>query len=301
MNKNLILFLSAIAIFFSACGGDDDGGSSVTPTDTNVNRNVVTANAPKEVTRLEFPKLSTSNSIVIVHKTDGYGVTYSVEWDYEKKSQRWSCYAMTNTSTSGGAGYNSPFEEDPDLPTAMRFADTNAMYTGSGFTRGHICPSADVQCSKEANHQTFYYTNMQPQYWNFNAGDGYEGIWVKMENYVRKIANGLKDHNGYTDTLYICKGGTIDDANILMRVKNQLIVPKYFYMALLVKNSSGYKAMAFWAEHVNATAPNAKLADYAITIDELERKTGIDFFCNLPDETENHVESTLSLKSWALE
>ena len=178
------------------------------------------------------------------------------------------------------------------------------MYSGSGYTRGHICASADRQYSKEANHQTFYYTNMQPQYYNFNAGENYDGVWVQMENYVRKVANSLKN----TDTLFVCKGGTIDNENqIIERVKGQLIVPKYFYMALLKKvfnsqkNAYEYSAIALWAEHVNATEPNAKLGnDHAITVDELERRTGIDFFCNLPDDTENHVEGVFSVKSWGL-
>ena len=87
---------------------------------------------------------------------------------------------------------------------------------------------------------------------------------------------------------------------ILERIKGQLIVPKYFFMALLEKNANGYKALAFWTEHLNHTVPNAHLADYAITIDALEEKTGIDFFCNLPDDTEDKVEKSLSLISWAL-
>ena len=37
-----------------------------------------------------------------------------------------------------------------------------------------------------------------------------------------------------------------------------------------------------------------------VTIDELEKKTGIDFFCNLPDKTEKEVESKIALKAWGL-
>ncbi|MBR5918522.1 MAG: DNA/RNA non-specific endonuclease, partial [Prevotella sp.] len=70
-----------------------------------------------------------------------------------------------------------------------------------------------------------------------------------------------------------------------------MIVPKYFYMAVLCKNTQGYKAIAFWAQHLNSDHSNDNLIDYVISIDELENRTGIDFFCNLPDYIEDAVEA----------
>ena len=116
-----------------------------------------------------------------------------------------------------------------------------------------------------------------------------------MEDRMRKwIAN-----SPATDTMYVCKGGTIDnEANIIERVKGQLIVPKYFYMAILYKNSEGYKAIAFWAENINVDHSGDNLRDYVMSIDRLEELTDIDFFCNLPDDIENKVEATTSTQSW---
>lgn len=295
MNKKLSYFLyTCLAVLtLSACSNDDD---DTTPY-ANINRNVVTSNVPKNITRLEFPHLKGGNNIVLVHKTSDGKINYSVEWDYAKKSNRWTCYPMTNHSSKGGAGRYDHFEEDPDLPQAMRFSSSNSMYTGSGFDRGHLCASYDRQYSTEANKQTFYYSNIQPQYHAFNAGSNYDGLWIQMEQFLQKRASALKDG----DTIYVCKGGTIDSEDmILTRIKNQLIVPKYFFMALLAKNNSGYMAMAFWTEHLSYPVPNANLVDYAITIDALEEKTGIDFFCNLPDNIEDQVEKTLTPISWAL-
>lgn len=297
MNKILSLLpLATIILMLSACGSDGNsqsGGSS----STNTNRNIVNSTTPKEVVRLEFPHLHSTNSIVLVHRTTGtQDVSYSCEWDYEKKAQRWSCCAMTNKTTKGGVGRVGTFEEDPDLPTAMRFSDTSEMYSGSGFTRGHMIASADIQYSRDANHSTFYYTNIHPQYYDFNAGNNYEGIWVRMESWVRKKAESLKDG----DTLFVCKGGTIDkESQIMMRIKNQLIVPKYFFMALLMKTGSEYKAIGLWAEHQNKI-DSSEISSHAITIKELESLTGIDFFCNLPDDIEQRVEGNVSPISWGL-
>lgn len=282
------LFLIALsAMCFVACDKSDDEGSS---SEANVNKN--NTSIQPLLGRLEFPKVKGGSSMVIIHKTaDAYsnGVNYAVEWDSEKKSSRWTCYQMIykdNMKFTGGAGRANEFKEDPDLPQSLRLADTNAAYKGSGFTRGHICPSADRQYSVAANAQTYYFTNIQPQYYNFNAGDNYTSAWVRLENKVRDWAK-----VSTTDTLYVVKGGTIEDSQLLMTIKNELRVPKYFFVALLMKNHLGYKAIGFWMEH--KTTPytgQEKLSSYAVNIHTLEARTGIDFFCNLPDKVEKEVE-----------
>ena len=290
--KICLPLLLAIPIVVS-CSKDDDEGESMV---ANVNRND-TSKEPA-LQRLEFPHVKGGNSRVIIHTTnDQYGINYSVEWDCDKRSQRWSCYQMYASNrvqatkryypdnSKGELQY--PF--DPDLPAGSYFKSD--PYWGSGYDHGHICPSADRLYSVTANVQTFYLTNMQPQRNIFNAG-----LWQSMENKLRVwiTASSKKE-----DTLYVCKGGTIDVVEseggikdpILTTLANGLIVPKYFYMALLRKSSTGYKALAFWAEHLNEDHSNDNLSDYIINIRELERRTGIDFFCNLPDDIENEVET----------
>ena len=73
---------------------------------------------------------------------------------------------------------------------------------------------------------------------------------------------------------------------------HELLVPKYFYMALLHynKETDSYHSIAFWTDHIDGTQSVKNLADYAISIKELEKRTGIDFFCNLPDVIEEAVE-----------
>jgi endonuclease G len=164
----------------------------------------------------------------------------------------------------------------------------------SGYDHGHICPSADRQYSKEANYQTFYMTNMQPQLKEFNQTDY---LWEYMEQQVRKWTP-----NTIGDTLFVCKGGTIDTENqILTRIQGKMIVPKYFYMALLSKKKGQYSALAFWAEHKKTEKSKTHyLRNYVITIDELEARTGIDFFCNLPDGIEHKVESKVAYNYWGI-
>ena len=124
---------------------------------------------------------------------------------------------------------------------------------------------------------------MQPQVHGFNAG-----VWQNMETKVRDIAS--RYNYTFCDTLYICKGGTIDKPeHVLETTGKGLLVPKYFFMAVLRVKNGVYNAMGFWIEH--KASNDKKLAKYAVSIKELEAKTGIDFFCNLPDNIEYAVEN----------
>jgi len=235
-----------------------------------------------------------------VHKTnDKYGVNFSTEWDTSIKSQRWSCYQMYNSNTGGGAGrydsYANGYPHDEDMPKAYLLPGD--PYRGSGYQHGHICPSADRQYSKEANRQTFFLSNMQPQLKEFNEVDY---IWERMEKQVRSWNVGK-----FRDTLYVCKGGTIDGGRTIGFIgsgANRIPVPKYFFMAVLCKNSQGYKAIGLYVEHKRYGKKEA-VADYVVNIRQLETLTDIDFFCNLPDNIENQVE-TLDIdntkRTWGL-
>ena len=251
---------------------------------------------PAEITHLEFPKVKGGSSEVIVHSTTQYGMTYALEWDHTKRAQRWTCFEITaanrvknwsrykwNSTSWGG----DPFQLDPKVPKneqpPVRGEFSGSYYPDGGksyYQRGHICASEDRVYSKDANEQTFYMTNMMPQVGNFNGK-----IWAKLEERVRTLALS-------TDTLFVCKGGTIDNSEqILGYTRSRFIVPRYFFMALLAKNNLGYKAIGFWVEHLNEDHSNDKLGIYAVNIADLEKKTGIDFFCNLPDDIEKQVET----------
>lgn len=313
-----ILFGMSMALF-SCGGGDDDGDNSgAKPSEVNVNRNSVYADVA--ATRAEVPHLQGGNSEFIVYRVNDISfdtdrVNFCVEWDKTLKSNRWTCYILTKknlkkntTRWSPSAGERQyPFDtQNLTMNDYFTKSDNEDCYSRSGFDHGHLCPSNDRLYSKDVNKQTFYMTNMQPQYAVFNGSSKehqYSGLWINMENFVYSIASGNKF--GANDTLFICKGGTIDqESQILMRVDNKMIVPRYFYSAVVWKHAStgNYSGLAFWFEHTNVYHGNDKLKNYAISIDELETKLGgkIDFFCNLPDNVENKVEKTAATLDFGL-
>ena len=314
MQKAASVCLAIAALTFAACSSDDqnNGSSNGSAGEANSNKNTVTTESA--VARIEFPKLKGNGSIVIVQRTNTMpdGINYAIEWDTAKKSQRWSSFRMYNNNFKGNAGRYNPetnpgnhrgepqYPFDPQLP-ANYYPDRDYIY-GSGFQHGHIIASEDRQLSKESNYQTFFLTNMQPQYGRFNGYEGaQQGIWLRMENKVRSWAPTSQNKG---DTLYVCKGGTIDTINgksgVLNKIQGKMIVPKYYFMAVLYGNSKGYRAIGLWAEHKNQWGTEDEFTDYVVTIDELEKLTGIDFFCNIPDAMERSVEDHVAYKAWGL-
>lgn len=281
---------------------DTDGDSTFAPPTSSNNRNRNDASREPALSRLEFPKVKgADSSLVIIHTTnDAYGINYSVEWDTKKKAQRWSCYQMNSSTikknTSRYYSNTDQYPMDPELPAA--YYTSGDLYWGSGFSHGHICPSADRLYSAEANKQTFFLTNMQPQYAMFNSGNDFDSPWCRLEDRVRSWAG-----NATFDTLYVVKGGTIENHQLLTRIRGELRVPKYFFVAMLGKTKTGYRAIGFWMEHDNKDHGGEPLSAYAVNIRELERLTGIDFFCNLPDDIEEEKE-TLSVdnacRAWGI-
>ncbi len=315
-SRLLLFFLSATLL--TACGDDENdyiiGGSYVKPSDTgnqsgsqdngNDGSNTST-DVASVIKRLEFPKTrDTNGSFVIVHnallnaKTGERGVNYCVEWDPTLHAQRWCCYQMYGKVENGvmqgtrgeftdryyadNDGSLSIYCQYPnDTCVAEKYRFTKDPFKSSGFDHGHICPSADRLGSAEANYQTFFMTNMMPQVNGFNSK-----IWATMETQVRTWA-------GKFDTLYVCKGGTIDKAENIVKYlgsgDNKIPVPKYFFMALLGRKGADYSALGFWINS-NSNSSN-DIRPYVVNIGTLEKNTDIDFFCNLSDDIEGTIEN----------
>ena len=312
MKKSIYhLTLLCAALCLAACNKEDSGNS--TPSNQDKPTSLIGNEAKAYQQRLEVPKVK-DQSMFIVHSTTKYGVTYTEEWDKDQRTQRWAAYSITDanavsnwkrenwrgTTWKGAYWDGDPFQEDSIIPYMYR---THASdHYNNGFDRGHIVNSQDRLMSQNANGQTYYLSNMQPQLNSFNAG-----IWLNMENWVHNL--------GFNKTkrkmLYVAKGGTTtptasipnplltaQEVYDLTRRSCSIPVPRYFWMAILrLDNNDQYHAIAFWAEHKNNQ--DSKIKNYTISIDELEARTGIDFFPNLPDDVEAGVEAKRDLTDWS--
>lgn len=321
--KKLLVSLMMTAVLATAvtsCGDQEEDdfvlGKNDTPSGNTDKPQGVNTPPSAYALRIEVPKLS-DKGIFVEHSTSYKGdsvMTYCLEYDAAAMHSRWIAFRFDGlTSVSNVGRSDEPFVDDPDLPSACRVGSNGfgSQYYGldgklqslsSGqFDRGHLCASADRYMSREANEQTFYMSNMSPQMSKFNSP-----YWSSYENYVQKKGR----TPSFADTLYVVKGGTITSDKILGYVPRnngtRVSIPAYYFMALLKCKNGTYEAMAFWMKHeiyskyTETSAPNSELAAHIITIDELEEKTGIDFFHNLPDDIETSVEAKFTTSAWGL-
>ena len=209
---------------------------------------------------------------------------YSFLWDYSNLVAPWVADPLCVWNMSGKTGRTDAWALDPLLPANKQpvltrgFSDGNAGW----FARGHQIASADRQTSYSSNAMTFYGTNMTPQINNgFNAD-----IWANLEGKVRSWA-------GRSDTLYVVTGCVIDykkGETVKYAVDNygkKVTVPTAYYKVVLryMKNStvgySGYSACAVWLDHKVYSTKNID-SKYSMSVKDLEKKVGMDFFVNLP-------------------
>lgn len=293
----LTLMLGAIAPSIIVSCGDD------TPNWTPSNGNGNSSYTPSSdiAARMETPRiLSDGLTVVVSHDVAINGkkvVTYELEYDKSKFHSRWVAFRFDGNTRAQSVGRSDePFMDDPSLSSTLHIGYKGF---GPGYDRGHLCASADRLYDRTANEQTFYMSNMSPQLSSFN-----QGYWVTLESQVQKLGRSKT----FSDTLYVVKGGTIKEGQIKSYITrnngNKVAVPKYYYMALLKVKNGVYNSIAFWMEHkeygysYNNKAPLSEIMNHAVSVNELEQLTGIDFFPNLPDATEEKVEDQKDINTW---
>ena len=293
----LSLSLLSSCLFITSCDDDDnDFNGKIEITDENRNANDASTDA--SLARWEMPATDTSCDYITHYTSDGL-LNYAMEYSKEKMHSRWVAYRYDSKLKAQVTSRSDEWGVEP-------FYNNNKTYqiaTGffGGYNRGHLVGSAERLYSHEANVQTFYMSNMSPMNGNFNSI-----YWGEIETLVRNWGRNC----GAGDTLYVVKGGALDSLLATTTVKNtlgetvQMAVPKYYYIAVLSLSSEGKaKAIGFWIEHKDfkdSSLSNLKKIRQAAacTIDELEERTGIDFFCNVPDCIENIVEARYTRSSW---
>lgn len=229
----------------------------------------------------ELPRPSGhSRDLLVTHRLEDGRINYSLEYDTERRHARWVAFTFDDVNSVKAVKRTDAWAWDPQLPRRL---STESMFRGSGYSRGHLVASEDRSHTTEANAQTFYYSNMSPQLQEHNGG-----IWARLENKVQAWGRDAR----LRDRLYVAKGGTIADGQVLEeRVAGKIVVPRYYWMALVSERQGTYHGIAFLTEHRRYERAESDLKGLAMSIDELESMTGLDLFYNLPDELEQVVEA----------
>ncbi|MEM0995149.1 MAG: DNA/RNA non-specific endonuclease [Bacteroidota bacterium] len=207
---------------------------------------------------------------------------YALSYNEQHEIADWVAYELTRAQLN----QNRVRREDnyrPDPKVRSKTA-TTYDYRGSGYDRGHLVPVGDRKFSFEAMDETFFMSNISPQERHFNGG-----IWRELEELVRDWARKYRK-------VYVVAGPILSEKPKDYIGKNEVSVPPAFYKVVLDLSEPELKGIGFIIPNERSDEP---LQNFATTIDEVEKRTNIDFFPDLmEDELEGKLESQFDNRLW---
>ncbi|UZO80101.1 DNA/RNA non-specific endonuclease [Aquimarina sp. ERC-38] len=213
---------------------------------------------------------------------------YTLSYNEDRGTANWVSWHLSK-AWRGSASRCNCFEEDRSLPSSF-FRVSSSDYSGSGFDRGHICPSADRTFSSGGNANTFFMTNMAPQ-----APDNNQKSWADFENYLRSL---LDDNEIHIISGVAGSGGTGREGFRRTIANGAVSVPDSFWkVALIIPNGTNDINRVTTSSRVLAiNVPNdqnisTNWRNFRTSIDAIERLTGYDFYENLPNQVEAVLEA----------
>ena len=226
---------------------------------------------------IEIPTITEKRSDrVITHK--GYTVSYNYDW----KIPNWVAYELTDVEVEGEVPRYDRFKPDPMVP--QNETATTDDYKYSGYDRGHMAPAADMKWDEQVMKESFYLSNICPQNPNLNGG-----VWKDLEEQVRNLAI-------EKGRIFVVCGPIVNNISTTIGA-NKVVVPQAFYKVLLQEDNGEIHTIGFIYENVSGRKP---MSTYAMSVDEVEKLTKIDFFPSLPDKIENKVEAEVDFSKWTV-
>ena len=205
---------------------------------------------------------------------------YTLSYNEDNEQAEWVAYELIGHKGKQKHYQRPFFIKDPNVTTGS--ADWK-NYKNSGYDKGHLCPAGDMISDKKGYDETFYTSNISPQLHAFN-----EGIWNRLEQKTRYWSVKY-------EKVYVITGGILS-SNLSTIGNEKVAVPNFFYK--IIGNISGdkFKMIAFLIPNAKSDKP---LYDYVVSVDTIEKMTGIDFFPKLEDKIEANLEKKADYKEWS--
>ncbi len=215
---------------------------------------------------------------------------YALSNNDNTKLADWVCYRLDREIISG-AKKKRNWKKDPWLrkdetlepnPNHGDYKDAHAIIK---VDRGHQAPLASFDGSKYW-YETNYFSNITPQKSDLN-----QGVWVKLENKVRNMVEKYGQVYVMTGTLYERGMEKLPNAD------EEHTVPSGYWKIILYVKDGSVKSTAFIFDQ--NTPRNAKILSGLVSIDEVERRSNLDFLWMLPKSKEFKIENSIH-KQWAI-
>ena len=220
-----------------------------------------------------------SNASSDTNNHDHYLIQRTVEaMDYNDNNglPNWASWNLT-TNDLGTSG-RSNFSVDTNLPPNFFWVGTGA-YSGSGYDRGHLCPSADRTITTNDNDMVFLMSNMMPQ-----TGENNSGVWNQFEGYCRSLATSTNNY----ELLIICGPSGFSGARI--NTNGYVWIPQYTWkIVVVVPPGAGLATNRITTTNrvITIKVPNTDAAtnnwqSYVTSANQIQVDTGFTFFTALP-------------------
>lgn len=258
-----------------------------------------TAAGQSQERKMELPAALKGTREKIIEHT---GFTLSFNSDHNNPN--WVAWELTADEAECEGSRSDEFFPDPMVPESHRV--TTFDYKGSGYDRGHMCPAADMRWSPDAMHDCFYLSNICPQVHALNGG-GWQVLekacrrWALQEGAVYVICGPVYGRFGGVEAVRGLAGsGKTLELNPSRKPKaigseHVVTVPDGFFKCVLSLKKGHEKAIAFYYSNNDKSQT---MSSAAVSVDDIEALTGMDFFVNLDNSLERRLESSYSLKLW---
>ena len=204
---------------------------------------------------------------------------YALGFSARHKQPLWVAYRLTGTEVTNAVVRRAQqFSFDPEIKGGSA---TLEDYKGSGYDRGHLAPAADMKWDAQMMQESFLLSNVSPQVNSFNGG-----IWKRLEDWCR----GLAVRRG---SLFVITGPVFPDDETHETIgASKVTVPKFFYK--VVYDEREQRMVGF----IMPNKANKNIYKFAVSVDEVEEATGLDFFCKLPKTLQDRIEAECDTRKW---
>lgn len=203
---------------------------------------------------------------------------FDVHFNGDRGIANCTAYELTAGELRGTVDRNEDFARDFRVKGCPDPED----YAGSGMDRGHLVPAADLKWNEEAMRQSFLLTNVGPMHKALN-----EGGWAKLEEKVREWTA--------RDSSLLVFTGPVVNENDTTLADGKITVPSHYFKVILAPCVRPIRAIAFI--YPNGSC-GGRLSQYAVSVDEVEQRTGLDFFPLMPLQEQQRVECPVNLDAW---
>lgn len=204
---------------------------------------------------------------------------FTVSFNPTHHQPNYSAWCLTAEHLNGDVARRDKFATDSDVPGSATPDD----YKRSGYDRGHMAPAGDMKWSRDAMDACFFMTNISPQHHDLNTR-----AWKKLEEKCRRWA--MRD-----SVIIIICGPILTDHLTQTIGRTPVTVPERFFKVVLAPYANPPRAIGFVMP--NGYVPGG-MQQTAMSVDQVEAITGMDFFSSLPDDIENKVEADGDLRYW---